>query len=191
MVGRSYKLDPGVKYEMLLKSGGLAANEVFKCHLMIFNILPTCPVSPCLYLRFTSANTSRRLSWNKVCDEEKSCLPPSEGLGYSTSHFHFIMNPLNILSLTAQLLRGLHRPCRHGMRKKKKKKTAHTLLHLTRESWLWCFPTSLQLKKKNYNPSRCMLALAEEERSLVVHDLANERTRYIHFKSTDIPLEPV
>ena len=78
-----------------------------------------------------------------------------------------------------------------GWGKKKKKKTAHTLLHLTRESWLWCFPTSLQLKKKNYNPSRCMLALAEEERSLVVHDLANERTRNIHFKSTDIPLEPV
>lgn len=72
MVRRSYKLDPGGKYEILLKPGGLAANGVFKCHLMSFNILPTCPVSPCLYLGFSSKNSFRRLSSNKVRDEENS-----------------------------------------------------------------------------------------------------------------------
>lgn len=138
--------------------------------------------------------------WSDRLVKRKSCLPHSEGLSRTTwkreeTHFH-LMNPLIIHSLACttspRLLQRRTVLVDTGWEGKKKKKTAHTVLLLTRESWLWCFPTSLQLKKKNHNSSCCMLALAEEERSLAFHDLANERTRNIYFKKgTGIPLEPV
>lgn len=138
--------------------------------------------------------------WSDRLVKRKSCLPHSEGLSHTTwkreeTHFH-LMNPLIIHSLACttspRLLQQKDRPCRHRMREEKKKK-------LLTQSFSWpesldcdVFPQVCSWKKKNHNSSCCMLALAEEERSLAFHDLANERTRNIYFKKgTGIPLEPV